>query len=286
MGVPVSLLGKGATYSTVMMLMEGFLDQGYCTFMDNHYTSPTLFQELLARGTDAVGTCRKNRLKFPTELTSAKLRKGESLFLKYDGITACRFHEKRDVYLLSTTDKNKTGPLCRKGSSEPMDVPCIITSYNKAMGGVDLGDQYLVYYAPGRKSMKWYRRVIWRLIDLAVLNAFIIYRERHVKAGRIRQLGFRLDLSKSLVQPYLHVKSSTLRPHISSPTVAQRLIGKHFPHRQDRRGRCHVCGNKRKRGHKTGCQDTKTYYFCTQCDVYLCVGDCFMKFHTLVDYTH
>ena len=48
---------KGATYHVVMRLMKDYLDQGYCVFMDNFYSSPTLFNNLLLRSTDAVGTC-------------------------------------------------------------------------------------------------------------------------------------------------------------------------------------------------------------------------------------
>ena len=56
---------KGATYHVVLRLMKDYLDQGYCVFMDNYYSSPILFNDLLVRGTDAVGTCVPRRKNFP-----------------------------------------------------------------------------------------------------------------------------------------------------------------------------------------------------------------------------
>ena len=71
------------------------------------------------------------------------------------------------------------------------------------MGGVDLGDQYLVYYVLGRKSMKWYRRVYWRLIEISIFNSFVVYKKNHEDQHRIQQLHNRLELSNLLVKPLL-----------------------------------------------------------------------------------
>ena len=71
---------KGATYHTVMRLLENHLSQGYCVFMDNCYSSPTLYTDLLAKGTGAVGACICDSKYFPkSQLNSSKLKKVESL---------------------------------------------------------------------------------------------------------------------------------------------------------------------------------------------------------------
>ena len=80
-------------------LTTNHLSQGYCVYMDNYYSSPTLFADLLTKGTDAVGTCVCDRKYFPkSQLNTLKLKKGESLFLRHKDITATRFYEKRNVY--------------------------------------------------------------------------------------------------------------------------------------------------------------------------------------------
>ena len=43
------------------------------------------------------------------------------------------------------------------------------------MNGVDKCDQYLNYYSMGRKSIKWWKIVFFKLIELCVVNAMVIY---------------------------------------------------------------------------------------------------------------
>ena len=89
-------LGKRA----VMSLMEPFLDKGYYVFMDNHYTSVRLFEELEGRKTLACGTVRSNRLGLPKDICDVKsskvksLKRGESLYRQKGTLTCmtwCQF---------------------------------------------------------------------------------------------------------------------------------------------------------------------------------------------------
>ena len=49
----------------VMPVMQPYLDKGFSAFMDNHYTSVALFEELEERKTLACGTVRSNRVNWP-----------------------------------------------------------------------------------------------------------------------------------------------------------------------------------------------------------------------------
>ena len=52
----------------------------------------------------------------------------------------------------------------------------VIADYNQNMGGVDLTDQYLSYYSlTTRRTLKWWKKVLWCLIDVSVLNSWIIF---------------------------------------------------------------------------------------------------------------
>ena len=174
----------------------------------------------------------------------------------------------------------------RRGSTTDLCVPLMVYHYNHAVGGVDLADLYMVYYAIGRKSMKWYKRVVWRLIEMDIFNSFVVYRSHQPPDERTRELKFLIDLANALVTPLLDRRNDTILLVISSPTIPKRLIGKHFAYKSQSRGRCRVCGNKRSSGKKKGRKDTKTVNFCAKCNVHLCVGDCFMKYHTRIDYLH
>ena len=56
--------------------MQNLLDKGYLLGVDNYYSSVALFDYLVTRKTDAIGTFRKNRKGVPKEVVSSKLKKG------------------------------------------------------------------------------------------------------------------------------------------------------------------------------------------------------------------
>ena len=64
----------GLTGQLVMRLMEPILDNGHTLFVDNWFTSPKLFGQLLLRQTSACGTLRKNCARFPVLFTTKKMK--------------------------------------------------------------------------------------------------------------------------------------------------------------------------------------------------------------------
>ena len=164
-----------------MKLVQPFLDKGHTVYMDNFYTSPELFHDLLERNTSASGTVRQNRKHFPALLKpvygeTARPR-GTTTFAYYKQLTMVRWSDNKDVYALSTLYSDQLTTARRRVGSAVSDVPCprIISDYNAFMGGVDLADQAMCYYSIGRKSMKWWRRVFWRMVDHVITNAYVIY---------------------------------------------------------------------------------------------------------------
>ena len=93
---------KGATYHTVMSLLENHLGRGFCEYMDNYYSSPTLYSDLVLKGTDTMGTCVCTRTNFPKkQMNQVKLKRRNSVFLRHNDLTAVRFFEQRNVFMLS-----------------------------------------------------------------------------------------------------------------------------------------------------------------------------------------
>ena len=54
--------------------------------------------------------------------------------------------------------------------------------YNQNMGGIDNVDRQLTITETVRKTMKWYRKLFFHLIDLCLSNAYALYKMRNAGA--------------------------------------------------------------------------------------------------------
>ncbi len=67
--------GLGISGSVVMTLLAPYLGKGHVLYVDNWYSSPSLFQHLLSHGTGACGTVWANRTGMP--VFTGKMAKGQ-----------------------------------------------------------------------------------------------------------------------------------------------------------------------------------------------------------------
>ncbi len=137
------------------------------------------------------------------------------------------------------------------------------------MGGVDLADQAMCYYSVGRKTMKWWRRVFWRVHDMAITNAVVLHKENSIRTNTnaLSQKLFRMKLAYSFTAPALQLRRSLGRPHA---TALDRLKGKHFIYRSSVRRRCAVCANKKTSSRGKKRRDKKIMTWCPKCEAHLC----------------
>lgn len=277
---------KGLAYDVVMHLLENYYGKGYFVFTDNFYTSPILCKDLIDKKIYLTGTVRKNRKEFPEDLAKkSKSAPGDHTFCFHEHITAVRWFDNKDVFVMSTicSDELTTVKRRRKeGGIARVDVSCpqMIADYNKHMGGVDLADQSMCYYSVGRKNMKWWRKIVWRLHDHAINNAYVIYRENS-PSKLLTNLQFRLKLAHSMTEPLVGSRVIPTRAPVSED---KRLMGKHFPYRTGKRRRCVVCAYKKVSPNGSRHRGTKTHIWCPKCEKHMCVGKCFELFHTRTYY--
>ena len=102
-------------------------------------------------------------------------RDGQLVFIKWK--------DTKDVCVLSTfheatgTDQAKRRKkIDGKYQEMLVDIPPAIKSYNQSMGGVDLSDQLLQYYAVLRKTNKWWKTLFFHFIDVCVVNSYILFK--------------------------------------------------------------------------------------------------------------
>lgn len=55
--------------------------------------------------------------------------------------------------------------------------PHVVAEYNRSMGGVDLKYRMISYYRISMRRKKWPVHFFWHIIDLALINSWIKYRQ-------------------------------------------------------------------------------------------------------------
>ena len=283
---------KSHPHTVVLELLQGLEGRGHHVYVDNYYTSPALFSDLQDKGFGACGTVRANRRGLPIEI-KATLARGETISVPMDkSMMALKWMDKRPVTMLSTIhDDSMTTKIRRKrrreGEKEEILKPVVVDQYNQFMGGVDRSDQLLSYYGFSHRTVKWWRRAAFHLLDMAVVNTYVLYSSVQ-KGKKLTHEQFRIELAKELLlQASVKVSDDMPACHgrLQRPLPPQaRLTDRHFPSHlppspSKRRGQkeCVVCSKKRGRARKT------TSFMCNECHHPMCVTPCFELYHTKVD---
>eukprot|EP00117_Sycon_ciliatum_P024901 scpid99466/ scgid20786/ PiggyBac transposable element-derived protein 4 len=150
--VPQGELEDTSKSSKIVRALVQHLGQGHVIYMDNYYSSPSLFQWLSHhRKLGAVGTVRINRRGLPAGFKDKRARGTEARFWRDGNLLACSWPDKKQVTALSTIHdgsivevdiRDRRAP----GESRRVRKPACIASYNSGMRGVDKPHQMLQYY--------------------------------------------------------------------------------------------------------------------------------------------
>ena len=80
--------------------------------------------------------------------------------------------KKKPLIMLSTSSSNTTVNIQSRYLTQKK--PLVVDSYNKSMNGVDRADQYTVYYSFVRRSVQWWRKVFFWLMEVAAVNSYLL----------------------------------------------------------------------------------------------------------------
>lgn len=90
-------------------------------------------------------------------------------------ILAEKWVDKRDVNMLSTTHSNKLKDNAKinRSTGQPIMKPNSVLDYNKNMGLIDKSNMQISFTDSARKTTKWYKKLCFHLMDMAILNSFV-----------------------------------------------------------------------------------------------------------------
>ncbi|XP_050499979.1 piggyBac transposable element-derived protein 4-like, partial [Diabrotica virgifera virgifera] len=214
----------GISGSVVTTLMKSYLDKGHSLFTYNWYTSPTLSTYLFEHKTNTCGTVRTNRKQMPD--LSGKLEKGETKSMVSDNMLAVRWKDRRDVNMLTTFHKDQMINVNKTNmkTGESVKKPECVVHYNQNMGAVDRTDMMLSSTECVRKTLKWYKKLFFHILDLCVLNSHALFLMQN--PGQLPLADFQLRLTRQLLESYNVPKTI---PRTLNTSKHQRLTGRHFP---------------------------------------------------------
>ena len=180
---------------------------------------------------------------------------------------------------------------CRSGElMVTSSMPPLVPAYNKFMGGVDRTNQMCSRYLIDHRCHRPWMRIFFHLHQLAVTNAYILYKHNYRLHNSNSQgacsfkssLEFRQELVRLSLEGYCSrkrkVRNSDRAPFLPPPALRVGSTGcvKHeLTPVTDiglKRGRCALSRGCLGKGH--------TSFACKQCNIRLCKTACFAYHHS------
>jgi hypothetical protein len=188
-------------------------------------------------------------------------------------LTAVVWKDKCDVHMLTTMHTTPAeGNFCDEHGNAIK--PAIVDDYNLHMGYVDKVDRMTNSYSISRRRWKWTNKLFFHLLDLTILNSFILLSSCGAK---LSHRDFRLTLVRNMLEHAARGPPRTQCPMGRPPALSTTLSRldeasrHHWPTSSAQRMLCRVCSA---RGKKRSIM-TK----CMKCKVGLCILGCFEDYH-------
>ena len=270
----------GLATRVVKSMVEPLYGKGHHVYMDNFFSSVALADYLKSKDTYTIGTARVSYKGWPLELKDMKalnksLERGAHRSKILDNDVQCLvWKDKKAMAFISTISapsaETQVSRRNKDGSRSEISCPNTVKLYNAHMGGVDLFDSRRKTYSCSRKSKKWWLRLFYFLLDTAVTNSYVIYKE----TPGTKPLTLK-DYTIAIADEMMSIFSSRKRKsNAREAPIAARLCERHFPDMMAELKQCRVCPTRKRT--KFCCSDCSS-----SCPVPLCPTKCFRIYHTV-----
>ncbi|GBM86783.1 PiggyBac transposable element-derived protein 3 [Araneus ventricosus] len=281
--------------SVVQKLTKSLVNKNHIIMMDNFFSSVELYEYLKSVGIYACGTVQSNRKGLPSLAVDKALKRGDfDCRITDQGLSYFKWKDNRCVFFLSNYHGTEVCKIQRKqkdGSIMDIPAPTIVRDYNRHMGGVDKSDMLKSLYDRDRKAKKWWHRLFFGIIEIAMVNSYICYSDIQDK---IPLLEYKRRVTQGLITMSKVSSKKRGRPRSDageiselpppkkrktanfsvSDDIRQQNKGAHWPVFVKNRGRCEFCASKK--------IESRPHSQCTLCKVFLCVNEkknCFYQYH-------
>ena len=271
-------------------------------FTDKLYTSVGLARRLLSNNTYLTGAIKISSKDWPRDFRdNPKMNKNHKkvsnmrrmkrgiIYTRQNGqLTAVLWKDSKMVSLLSSAHqgyrKAKKHFVTRKVKDDGMrsrkekkiKAPPQAISYLKSMGGVDRADQLRAYYSCSRKSQIWWRKLLYFLVDVCRVNAYICYKQ--TAEDPVSHSKFVLAVAMGLIAGFCEGKESADRDISYAQPVPVNNGPQHRLVKLSQWSKscvwCRLCDKKTPSG-----RYVKSRSGCEACNVNLCKGECFTRYH-------
>ena len=217
----------------------------------------------------------------PVLKNDKEIKRGQHDWFSSNHLSAIKRMDNKSVILLSNHfNPKETQQIERivKGLKDKVKVTCpsVIQEYSQFMGGVDLSDEMKVTYEVDRRiKFRFYVRVFFNFLDIAVVNSKIVYNKIE-SAPSLSSLDFRYSIAQTMIRKFSSRKRAV---PLSRPSKRSRGpsfdIVDHLPDFASSRVRCDFCSSKN--------VESRTYVRCTTFNITLCLQkdrSCFQQYHT------
>lgn len=279
----------GPVGDSVLRLCHDIHGNNHKLFMDNLFTTLQLLRHLRSLGIFVVGTLRTNRVPkdIMKKLPDSKLlsRGMSAVVTSSDNISIVRWIDNNPVHTISTyAGALPEDEVSRwdRSKKERVEVarPYSVEQYNMFMGGVDLMDRMIAHYPHDFKNKRWYLRVFFHLVNMALVNAWYVFKLKN-QDPKMPLLTFKASVATSLIA--LGTAKKRGRPSVNDQVAGKKRIATprmglvirydgegHYPSKTfvKQAPRCHDKKCKR-----------RTRFLCKKCEEPVC-PDCMENFHT------
>ncbi|KAM3614066.1 uncharacterized protein V6R79_009531 [Siganus canaliculatus] len=281
-------------FMVVPELVKGLEDKHHHLYLASPLTSVPLMQKLLDQGIYASSSFPPPNPILPRGLwDQGRLDKpGDFLQWQFGPLLATRWRDTKEMGCLSTNaapgekDTVWRRSQTKVGELDPIDRPMTFCLLQDNMRGVDICKQLLACNPLGGISQdRHWRSLFWFLVNLSIVNAFIVLRESRrdnppawVQDGLFTQVNFRKRLGNQLAKCAQKYMENIEMAGSRGPRVAVAEETSKQRHKMAKISniskRCKTCTLKNVR--------RESVYGCSACKVSLCKQpSCFWDFHGL-----